>query len=168
MLILVLLAVSCQTTNIVIDYEKGYDFSAVKTYGYYTDNAIQLNRIDSVNFISSLDAALQAKGLIKDPDPDIFIAVQVQSKDETRVKSILNLGLGGGSGGFGVGTGIGIPIKGKVKKYSIRIDFDDAKTKTLKWTGETFREHSYKASSESKKSFYKSDIQSLLKKYPPQ
>jgi hypothetical protein len=164
-----ILLASCQTNNLAIDYDNGYNFSAVKTYNYYTDNDIRLNQIDSASFIRNLDAILQSKGLIKDMEnPDVFIALQVYNRDGTQTNSVVNFGIGGGSRWLGLGTSVGIPIKRKVTDYSIQIDFDDAKTKTLIWTGHTAKTQPYNASPESKASFYRSNIQTLLKKYPPQ
>ncbi len=161
--------ISCQTNNLAVDYDNAYDFTKVKTYNYYTDNRLQLNRIDSANFMRTLDQTLQSKGLVRDMNnPDINIAVLVYSQEQTKTNSVVNLGVGGGSGWFGMGTSVGIPINSKVVGCSIQIDFDDAKTKTLVWTGKTANTYSFNASSESRNTFYKSNIQSILKKYPPQ
>ncbi len=163
------LLTGCQTNNLAVDYDNAYNFTAVKTYNYYLDNRLQLNRIDSANFMGALDQTLQSKGLVRNvSNPDINIAIQVMSQAQDQTSSIVNLGVGGVSGWFGMGTSVGIPIRNKVIGYSIQIDFDDAKTKTLIWTGKTYKSHSYNASSDTKTSFYKSNIQSILKKYPPQ
>jgi opacity protein-like surface antigen len=161
--------ISCQTSNLAVDYDNTYNFSVVKTYNYYDNNTLQLNQIDSANFIKNLDEVLKSKGLIKEVNnPDIMIAVQVHNQEENRTTSIANIGIGGGSGWLGMGTNIGIPINKKVMNYSFRVDFDDTKTKTLVWTGKTSNIISYNASPESKTNFYNSNIRALMKKYPPQ
>ncbi|MGM5630207.1 DUF4136 domain-containing protein [Apibacter raozihei] len=166
---LLYLLISCQTNNLAVDYDQSFNFNNVKTYNYYNDNNLKVNQIDSANFIRNLDQALYSKGLVKDiNNPDILIAVQVYNQAENRTSNIASIGLGGGSRWFGLGTSVGIPIRKKVMNYSFQIDFDDAITKKLIWTGQTVNTISYNATSEAKNSFYTSNIQSLLKKYPPQ
>ncbi|MDR1877464.1 MAG: DUF4136 domain-containing protein [Flavobacteriaceae bacterium] len=165
-LALVLLT-SCQTSNLAVDYEKEYSFSDVKTYSFSTNNTIQLNQIDSTNFMKNLETELQAKGLIKNTNnPDVLITLEVSGREDVQTRNVIGLGIGGGSG-VGFGTGIGIPIRKKVIDYSIQVDFKDANTGTSVWIGKISNTQSYKATGEAKDAFFKSNIQSLFKKYPP-
>lgn len=163
-----ILFISCQTNNLAVDYDSNVNFATIKTYNYYTDNTIQLNRIDSLNFMKSLDNSLRAKGLQRTSDnPNVYIAVTVYSREGNDVNTV-NLGIGGGSGWFGVGTNVGIPIKKKIIDYSFQLDMDDARSNQLIWTAKTANTISYSASSASKNTFYKDNIETLVKKYPPQ
>lgn len=169
--ILLITLVSCQTNNLSVDYDSGYNFSTVKTYNYYADNKVKLNnKIDSTNFMKNLDAVLLSKGLIKDVDnPDVYIAVEVYTQLTHPANSSVNLGIGGGSGWFGLGTNVDIPIKNnsKIVNYSFKIDFDDAKTKNLVWTSKVVDSKPFNTSTASRASFYNSSINLLFKKYPP-
>lgn len=169
--ILLIILVSCQTNNLSVDYDSGYNFSTVKTYNYYADNKIKLNnKIDSTNFMKNLDAVLLSKGLIKDVDnPDVYVAVEVYTQLTNPANSSVNLGIGGGSGWFGLGTNVDIPIKNnnKIVNYSFKIDFDDAKTKNLVWTSKVVDSKPFNTSTASRASFYNSSINLLFKKYPP-
>jgi hypothetical protein len=168
---LIIILVSCQTNNLSIDYDSGYNFSNVKTYNYYADNKIKLNnKIDSANFIKNLDAVLRSKGLIKDVEnPDVFVAVEVYNELAQPTNSSVNVGIGGGSGWFGLGTNVDIPIKNtrRIVDYSFKIDFDDAKTKNLVWTSKVVDSKPYNYPSADRASFYNSTINLLFKKYPP-
>lgn len=169
--IFLIMLVSCQTNNLSVDYDSGYNFSKVKKYNYYADNKIKLNnKIDSANFIKNLDAVLCSKGLIKDVDnPDVFVAVEVYNELAQPTNSSVNVGIGGGSGWFGLGTNVDIPIKNnkRIVDYSFKIDFDDAKTKNLVWTSKVVDSKSYNSSPAERASFYNSSINLLFKKYPP-
>lgn len=169
--IFLIMLVSCQTNNLSVDYDSGYNFSKVKKYNYYADNKIKLNnKIDSANFIKNLDAVLRSKGLIKDVDnPDVFVAVEVYNEFAQPTNSSVNVGIGGGSGWFGLGTNVDIPIKNnkRIVDYSFKIDFDDAKTKNLVWTSKVIDSKSYNSSPAERTSFYNSSINLLFKKYPP-
>lgn len=169
--IFLIMLVSCQTNNLSVDYDSGYNFSKVKKYNYYADNKIKLNnKIDSANFIKNLDAVLRSKGLIKDVDnPDVFVAVEVYNELAQPTNSSVNVGIGGGSGWFGLGTNVDIPIKNnkRIVDYSFKIDFDDAKTKNLVWTSKVIDSKSYNSSPAERTSFYNSSINLLFKKYPP-
>lgn len=169
--ILLITLASCQTNNLSVDYDSGYNFSTVKTYNYYADNKVKLNnKIDSTNFMKNLDAVLLSKGLIKDVDnPDVYVAVEVYTQLTHPANSSVNLGIGGGNGWFGLGTNVDIPIKNnsKIVNYSFKIDFDDAKTKNLVWTSKVVDSKPFNTSTASKASFYNSSINLLFKKYPP-
>ncbi|QYN51772.1 MULTISPECIES: DUF4136 domain-containing protein [Apibacter] len=171
--ILLITLVSCQTNNLSVDYDSGYNFSTVKTYNYYADNKVKLNnKIDSTNFMKNLDAVLLSKGLIKDVDnPDVYVAVEVYTQLTHPANSSVNLGIGGGSGWFGLGTNVDIPINNnnnnKIVDYSFKIDFDDAKTKNLVWTSKVVDSKPFNTSTASRASFYNSSINLLFKKYPP-
>lgn len=169
--ILLITLVSCQTNNLSVDYDSGYNFSTVKTYNYYADNKVKLNnKIDSTNFMKNLDAVLLSKGLIKDVDnPDVYVAVEVYTQLTHPANSSVNLGIGGVSGWFGLGTNVDIPIKNnsKIVNYSFKIDFDDAKTKNLVWTSKVVDSKPFNTSTASRASFYNSSINLLFKKYPP-
>ncbi|MDR3272905.1 MAG: DUF4136 domain-containing protein [Flavobacteriaceae bacterium] len=157
---------SCASNNVSYDYDKSFDFNQLKTYSYYTDNLIQLNQIDSVNFMRTLDGVLQSKGLIRKVlDPDVYVSVKVDNAAGSKT-STLGLGVGGGSGWLGVGTSIGIPISSKVMNYAIQIDIDNAANKQLIWTTRSDKTTSYNASTDAKSGFYKTTLDVMFKNFP--
>jgi len=156
---------SCASNNIAYDYDKSFNFANVKTYDYYADNSLQLNSIDSSNFMRTLDGVLQSKGLTRSSNPDIYVAVMIKNAAGSKTSSV-GIGIGGGNRWLGLGTGIGIPVSSKVMNYAFQIDMDNAANKQLVWTTRSEKTTSYNASTDNKMSFYKSTLEGMFKNYP--
>lgn len=161
------LFINCQSIKPTVDYDTNTNFTNIKTYDYYTNNSIQLNQIDSLNFMKNLDNSLITKGLQRTSDnPDIYIAVMVSIAEGNDVNTV-NLGVGGGSGWFGLGTNIGIPIKKRIINYTFQIDMDNAQTNQLIWTSKFSNTVDYNKYSNSKATLFQENINALVKNYPP-
>jgi len=84
-----LIAVSCSSTTVRYDYERGLDFSNFKTFGFFPipqemkSKELVLKRIGD-----AITADLTAKGLTKTQDnPDLMIAAHTDVKDKVQVSS---------------------------------------------------------------------------------
>jgi len=96
------------------DYEKSFDFSRLRTFGFKTDRVsndpLSTNTIEADRIQNALAAQLSANGFSPSPDnPDFVVAFYSNKTEKTQVQS-----LGGGFGfGPGFGWGYGIPGRGR-------------------------------------------------------
>lgn len=158
---------SCNTASVAVDYDRSTDFSNIKTYNYYSNLTINLEKNDSLDFVKNLDAVLESKGLTKSPTPDVRVAVNLTSSKSTKTSTFLNIGVGTGGSSFGVGSNVGIPIERKVNDYLIQIDMDNANTQNLIWTSQYRNSIRLNASPDSKKEFLKKALDAVFSSYPP-
>jgi len=97
-----LVAAPVAAQQVTIDYAKGTDFSAIKTYQYVdTKETDMSNPMMADRIVQAIKAKLNAGGLHEvQENPDIFVTYHVT----TQQNKVLNT-TGFGYGGFGVGWG---------------------------------------------------------------
>ena len=106
------------------DYEKSFDFSRLRTFGFKTDRVsndpLSTNTIEADRIQNALSAQLSANGFSPSPDnPDFVVAFYSNKTEKTQVQSL------GGGFGFardsvgvtafpvvGVGAGALVPTSG--------------------------------------------------------
>lgn len=88
---------SCSASKVIIDYDAEVDFTAFKTYAFYTDIAKDLNELDVKRITKAIDSELEQKGFAESDAPDFYINVISKLTEAGNNNTI---GIGVGSGGI--------------------------------------------------------------------
>lgn len=131
-----LAAAPAMAQSVNIDYDKGYDFSKLKTYQWVQPVEDEENPLMAQRLRNAVDYWLSMKGAQKvDADPDIFVTYSSDSKEEVSVNST-SFGYGyGPSWYWGGGMGTTSATVSTYEVGTLVIDVWDAKTKNLIWRG---------------------------------
>ncbi len=159
------LLISCGTA-VVMDYEKGTDFSKYSTYNYFPNIDSGLNELDNKRIMTVTDSLLQQRGLSRSENPQFlinFFAKEYLSNS----RNTIGIGIGGGGGNVGVGVSGGIPIGGKVVNQQFTMDFIDATQDGLFWQGVLESDYKENVRPEERELYYEKIISKILAKYPP-
>jgi hypothetical protein len=119
--------------QVSVDYDKGRDFSAFKTFMWMKEPAT-VNPLDRQRLIAEVNAALGARGLtLVTADADLCVAAHTATQEERTLSTFYD-GLGGWrwrGGGFGSSTTT-------VTTYDVGtliVDIFDARMKEAIWRG---------------------------------
>ena len=165
-----LLSLSAFAQDVKVDFDKGADFTALKTFsvkiGTSWNNQISENRV-----ITEFESALAEKGWKKvDANPDAVVVIH----GATSTKRSLNTfysggGYGGygyrGWGGAGMGMGTATTTESEYTVGTLVVDIFNAKSKALVFRGTASDELSDKADKNAKKLDKAST--KMFKDFPP-
>jgi len=165
-LILTLIISSCSSVQVNYDYDKQTDFTAYKTYNYYSDIETGLSELDTKRLLNVLDEALQNKGLSLSETPDFYINIQ-SSEYENAQRNTVGVGLGGGGRNVGGGVSVGIPIGQSKLGRQIVFDFIDENGKGLFWQAVSEANYNPDASPEKREANLKLIVDKVFAGYPP-
>ena len=129
-----------------IQWDKGYDFSKVKTFKWEPPTSPSLAESDPImhKFIeSAIEKELANVGFTETTgDPDVYVTYHGSTETEVQLRSTSfgygmgSYGMGGwGMSGFGVGTSHTNTKEVKTKKGSLVVDIVAAQEKQLVWRG---------------------------------
>lgn len=111
--------------NIVVDYDKGTDFSRYRTYGWGKGVPAKNPETDLL-IVKAVDEQLARKGLTKtDGDPDLVVTYHAATHEEIDVDDA--------SYTAGYDSAAGVPMR--VKVGTIVVDMYDTKRKRNIWHG---------------------------------
>ncbi|MCK0202847.1 DUF4136 domain-containing protein [Ornithobacterium rhinotracheale] len=159
-----LLLAACSSAHVDTDYDRGVNFSQIKTYNYFSDidwNGV--NQLDQTRIVRAIDQELKAKSWQKSNHPQVLIDIKPSEQVVTNTNTV-GIGTGSYGGGFGTSMQVGIPIKTKKLQKDLVIEMLDATNQHLIWQGVFSKEFSTRADSEK---IIQSAIQDLFKKFPP-
>lgn len=135
-----LLLSSCNSYQVVSDYDQNVSFAPYKTYQLDAKsmNSINMNDIDKSRINSELTKQLSSKGLQESSSPDLIVKLKASYKiiKETNAYGggYSPWGWGWGFGGFG-SFGYNRSFTSEYPRGGLEIDFVDAKTNKLVWQG---------------------------------
>ncbi len=158
--------VSCSTVRVNYDYEPATDFSAYRTYNYFTDMDTGLSNLDTNRLIDAVDAAMQQKGIKLSEEPEFLINIQSQSFYNAQSSSV-GVGVGGTGGNVGGGVSIGVPIGGNSLERELVFDFVDVQKNQLFWQCVSSSSFNEKASPEARERKINEIVTKVFSKYPP-
>lgn len=153
-----------------VDYDKGANFAALKTYNWMppTGNAAA-NDLLVKRTKSAVDSQLQAKGRAMSADnPDFLIAMELSGKTTY-----------GGSVGAGVSVGIPVGRAGSIsvgggrstprekREGTLVLEFVDPKTKSLLWKGTASGAVNPGATPEQQQQRINEVVGKMLAEFPP-
>ncbi|MBC9795492.1 DUF4136 domain-containing protein [Sinomicrobium weinanense] len=158
------LFVACSTAR--IDYDRGADFSAYKTFSFYPEMNSGLNQLDEKRIIAQTEALLRSRGFVRSDNPDMYINIFTRQY-ETPYNSSVGIGIGSGGrrGGFGISGGI--PIRSNSTTQEITFDLIDAQKDDLFWQGVYEAKIGNNSSPEAREQMYRKVVQKVFGKYPP-
>lgn len=137
------LLVGCSSLDVTTDFDPEIDFTAYKTYAWYTgempaDDALSQNPLIQKRVVSSVDKELTAKGFkLTDGDPDFVVIIHAGTKERMQVT---NTGYGYGGYGYGRyggwgGAGYSDTHITYYDEATLVVDIADFGKKELVWRG---------------------------------
>ena len=163
---LALMLFSCAATQVRYDYDPDADFSAYRTYNYFTDIETGLSNLDNNRLFSAMDPVLQQKGIKLSEEPEFLINIQGQSFYNPQTSSV-GVGVGGTGSNVGGGVSIGIPVGGQTLERELVFDFVDNGKNQLFWQAVSNSNISENASPEVREKKIIEMVAKVLSKYPP-
>jgi len=156
--------------KVTYDFNKAANFASFKTYSYKDGTKVGQELIDA-RIVTSIDAALAAKGFTKaDANPDVFVVYHVAFDKEKDI-STYSSGYAGGYGPYGWGWGGGMGTTStQVRDILIGtlvIDIADAKAGQLAWRGMGVKEINTTAKPDKRDKSIKAAVDKIFKNYPP-
>jgi PBP1b-binding outer membrane lipoprotein LpoB len=174
---LMAVALSGCSSNVIVDYDKSVNFSAIKSYSLLpkSTKSTEDTRLDSPlvdkRIINAIEQNMLAKGFSKQQsDTDIQIKYRVDVKQEiVSDDSGVSMMFGIGGSRSALGLGYSVP-SADVKSHDLgvlTIDFISVKTGQLVWRGTSSRRLYDASTPESSEKLINSIVQEILDTYPP-
>ena len=158
---------SCGSIRVDYDYEKSTNFSAYKTYNYYTDIQSGMSELDTKRLIRALDEALQRRGYTLSEIPDFFIDIKSSEFQQARQNNV-GVGVGGSGRNVGGGISIGLPLGQTQLAREIVFDFVDENGIGLIWQAISESNYRPNASPEKREAHFKTLVEKVLEGFPPE
>ena len=175
--ILITLALSGCSSNVIVDYDKAVNFSTIKTYTLLPKSvkSTEDTRLDShlvdKRIIQAIEQNMLAKGFNKQAaSADIQLTYRVDVKQEIVTdNSGVSMMFGIGGNRSALGLGYSVP-SADVKSHDLgvlTIDFISAKTGELAWRGTSSTRLYDAGTPESSEKLINSIVKEILDTYPP-
>jgi PBP1b-binding outer membrane lipoprotein LpoB len=175
--ILMAVALSGCSSNVIVDYDKAINFSTIKTYTLLPKSvkSTEDTRLDSPlvdkRIINAIEQNMLAKGFNKQAaSADIQLTYRVDVKQEiVSDSSGVSMMFGIGGNRSALGLGYSVPTA-DVKSHDLgvlTIDFISVKTGQLVWRGTSSRRLYDAGTPESSEKLINSIVQEILDSYPP-
>ena len=169
-IIAALLLAGCSTISVNQDYDPGYDFSKLKTFGFIpiTEDA-GIDQLNATRLGDAIKANLTAKGYTLADNADFGIALFFSKQTKTSVQSYgYGYGYGGGYGRYGGGYGgMGGVDVSQYDEGTLVIDFVDMAKQELVWRGIGTGAVSESPSVEERTANINEAVTKILEQFPP-
>lgn len=165
-IVIVFCILSCSSVKVNYDYDQGTDFSAYRTYNYFSDMETGLSDLDTQRLIEAMDLMMQQKGIKLSEEPEFLINIQSQSFYNAQ-RSSVGVGVGGTGGNVGGGVSIGVPIGGGSLERELVFDFVDAQKNQLFWQAISLSNLSENAAPETRERKINEIVAKVFTQYPP-
>ena len=154
---------SCATISVNQDYDPGYDFSKLKTFGFIPVPAeAGIDQLSANRLGDAIKSELITKGFTLSEKADFGIALHFGKQTKTDVQSY-GYGYGGGWGRVGMG---GVDVM-QYDEGTLIIDFIDMAKKELVWRGTGTGAMSDSPSVEQKTENVNNAVKQILAQFPP-
>ncbi len=157
---------SCASVQVNYDYDPGTDFSAYRTYNYFSDLNTGLSNLDNERLLDAVDSVMQVKGIKLSEEPEFLINIQSQDYFKPQ-NSSLGVGVGGTGSNVGGGVSVGVPLGGNSLERELVFDFVDSQKNQLFWQAVTLSNLNEKASPLTREKKIKEIVSKVFAKYPP-
>jgi hypothetical protein len=175
--ILITATLSGCSSNVIVDYDKAVNFSAVKTYTLLAKSSRSTDdtRLDSPlvdkRIVNAIEQNMHTKGFTKqEAGADIQIVYRIDLKQEITSRDsgvTMMFGLGGSRSALGLGYSV---PSADVKSHDLgmlTIDFMSGKNNQLIWRGSSSRRLYETSTPESSDKLITSIVTEILDAYPP-
>lgn len=135
LLIVFVLAASCSSVSVAVDYDKEVNFENYKTFAFYKPgiDEVEISDLDKRRILRAIDRELTEKGMIKSDNPDLLINIFTEEQENVNIYQN-NFGWGWGPG-WGWGWGMPMTQVNRSVEGSLFIDFIDRSKNQLVWQG---------------------------------
>lgn len=162
-IIATLLMVGCSTISVNQDYDPGYDFSQLKTFGFLPiPEDAGIDQLNANRLGDAIKAELISKGYTLSEKADFGIALHFGQQTKTSVQSY-----GYSYGGWWGRPGMGGVDVSQYNEGTLLIDFIDMKKKELVWRGTGTGVRSQSPSVEERTENINNAIKQILAQFPP-
>lgn len=153
----------CSTISVNQDYDTGYDFSQLKTFGFIPiPEDAGIDQLSANRLGDAIKAELISKGYTLSENADFGIALHFGKQTKTSVQSY-----GYGYGGWWGRPGMGGVDVSQYDEGTLVIDFIDMKKKELVWRGTGTGIMSDSPSVEEKTENINNAVNQILAQFPP-
>lgn len=162
---LALVSATASAQSVTYDYDKGTDFSKIKTYSWAVGTELR-DELNHKRIVAAIDAQLAAKGLTKigpSDNPDVFVAYHAAFDRSVQINAF-STGLGGWRYG---GNQSGTANVEEVVNGTLVVDIADPKTEALIWRGMARKEIDINAKPEKRDQNANKAAEKLFKNFPP-
>jgi hypothetical protein len=162
---LALIGSGAAAQDVSYDYDKGADFSRLRTYAWVPGHSLK-DELNHKRVVAAIDAELASKGLVRvEPgaNPDMLVAYHATFDKDLRITAFSS---GWGGYRFG-GTRSGSATIDTILNGTLVVDIVEAKTGSIVWRGVASKEVDVKADPEKRDKNIRKAAEKLLKSYPP-
>jgi hypothetical protein len=156
------LSSAASAQSVSYDYDKGTDFSKLKTYAWVSGTNLR-DELNHKRIMDAVDAQLVAKGFTRvDPsaNPDVLVAYHASFNQSLEIN-------GTGWGGYRWGAArSGTARVEEVLVGTLVVDMINAKSRTIVWRGVATKELDEKASPEKRDKNINKAAEKMFKHYP--
>jgi hypothetical protein len=153
---------SCAGVSTSNDYDPGFDFASLKTFGFLpVPSNAGLDQLSADKVGAALKNDLTAKGYTVAENPDFGIAMHFGKQQKTDVTS-----WGYGWGGWGMWGGGGVDVN-QYDEGTLIIDFVGMKDKKMIWRGVAKGALAYNPDAADKTEMINNAVAKMLAGFPP-
>jgi hypothetical protein len=158
----------CSTISVNQDYDPGYDFSKLKTFGFIPiTSEAGIDQINADRLSSAIKSNLGVKGYTLSEQADFGIALFFTKDTKTSVQSSGGYGYGYGYGYRGYGGMGGSTYVTQYDEGTLVIDFIDIAENKLVWRGIGTGALSETPSVEERTEKINNAVTQILEQFPP-
>lgn len=139
LIVSVVILTSCNSINVVTDYDSKIDFKRYKTFAFYKTgiDKAEISDLDKKRVLRALESELLAKGFMKSDNPDVLVSFFTKSRQKVNINQFNNMGYGFGWGWNpwmfnGMNNNLNID---QYTEGTLFVDFIDKDKKELVWQG---------------------------------
>ena len=164
-LFLVMSLLVCSTVNVNYDYDTGYDFTQLKTFGFLPVPAdAGLDQLNAQRIGDAITKELTEKGYTLSKDADFGVAMHFGKQTQTDIQS-----WGYGYGRMGAwGPGAGNVSVTQYDEGTLIVDFIDMDKKALVWRGSGSGAVDDNANTEKRTQMINATVAKILTNFPPE
>jgi len=166
---------ACSGITVSQDYEKGYDFSGLKTYAWKAnvddEYGLKDNDLMDKRIRTAIESALKAKAYaqIDDGTADFYVSYHLSIEQKISSSNVSG-GIALGRSSYGRFGGVGISTGTDIRTYdqgTMLIDFTDAGSDQLIWRGISTQVVSEHSDPESSTEMINETVDKVLQQFPP-
>ena len=190
--LMVLFLSSCNSVQVLTDYDRGTNFNEYKSYAFYKTgiDKAQISDLDKKRILRAIETEMGSRGFVKSDSPDVLVSIFTKESEQVDIYNN-NFGWGGfggfgyggfgyggfggfgrfGYGGFGYGGlgygGFGGSAVSTRTEGSLYIDVIDAKKRELIWQGKGEGTLGNNKNLDKKEARIQEFVSEILEQYPP-
>lgn len=171
--VVLFLTASCNSIQVVADYDTTTDFSNYKTFAFYKKGIekVDISDLDKRRILKDIEAELLAKGFTKSENPDLLVNIFTKSRRKVDIYNNYYGFYGGYYGYYGwfpwyYGPNFGMQIS-EYTEGTLFVDLIDAHKKELVWQGIGSGGLTTTGNVEKKEQRIKDFVNQILAQFPP-